>query len=67
VFDTIGAILKTPDYVILQGCEKVFQDTRQTGEWFSIFTRQVRKQLAKNIEMVSERGKKNPRRGSEYE
>jgi hypothetical protein len=32
-----------------QGCEYVFQDTRQTGEYFSIFTRQVRKQLAKNI------------------
>jgi hypothetical protein len=44
---------------ILPGCGYVFQDTGQTGELFSIFTRQVRKQLAKNIGRVSERGKKN--------
>jgi hypothetical protein len=37
-----------------------FQDTHQTGELLSIFTRQVRKQLAKYIERVNERGK-NPR------
>jgi hypothetical protein len=42
--------------------DKFFQDTRQSGEWLSIFTCQVRKQLAKNIERVCERDKKNPTR-----
>jgi hypothetical protein len=28
----------------------LLQDTRQTGDKFSIFTHQIRKQLAKNIE-----------------
>jgi hypothetical protein len=42
----------------MQGCEYVFQDTRQTGEYFRFITRQVGKQLAKNIEKVSERGTK---------
>jgi hypothetical protein len=41
----------------MQGCEYVFQGTRQTGEQFIIITRQVRKQLAQNIEKISERGK----------
>jgi hypothetical protein len=27
-----------------------FQDTRQTGEWFTRFTRQVKKRLAQTIE-----------------
>jgi hypothetical protein len=39
-------------HAIYQGCGYI-----QFGE-FSILTRQVRKQLAKNIERVSERGKK---------
>jgi hypothetical protein len=37
----------------------LFQDARQTGEQFSIVTHQVRKQVAKNIERVSEREKEN--------
>jgi hypothetical protein len=32
---------------------KFFKDTRQTGEKFSIFTRQCRKQLAKNAEKAN--------------
>jgi hypothetical protein len=56
------AIMTTASHYIRQGCEYIFQDTRQTGKQFSIFTRQVRK-LAKNIErvsqLVSEMEKKN--------
>jgi hypothetical protein len=48
---------------IIIGVLVSFQDTRQTGEWFRIFTRQVRKQLAQNIERVSEREQKKLARG----
>jgi hypothetical protein len=49
---------------IIRGVD-VFQDIRQIGEWFNIFTRQVRKQLAKNIERVSKR-EKNPHQTGEW-
>jgi hypothetical protein len=44
----------------------VYQDTRQTSEYFSIFNRQGRKQLAKNMERVSERGE-TPRQTGEWD
>jgi hypothetical protein len=33
-----------------RGEDKFFENTRQTGEYLRNFTRQVKKQLAKNIE-----------------
>jgi hypothetical protein len=44
----------------------VFQDTRQTGEQPSIFPCQDTKQLGKNMERVSERGKKIARLASGF-
>jgi hypothetical protein len=44
-----------------QGCGEVFQDNWRVFQYLghSIFTRQVRNQLDKNIGSVSERGKNN--------
>jgi hypothetical protein len=50
----------------MQGCGYVFKDARQTGEQTSIFIYQDRKQLAKNIERVSEREKTLARRVGLY-
>jgi hypothetical protein len=42
--------------LLFSGVDKFLQDTCQTGEYFSIFTPEVKKQRAKNRERVSERG-----------
>jgi hypothetical protein len=44
--------------VIGRGVDKLFQDPRQTGKKFRMFTPQVRKQLAQNVERFSEIGEK---------